>query len=438
MSRLLARPGYLALAVLLTVAIVVPGALPARAQMDEVAAVVRDAHAFIVEYTLRSVDPAVLLQRALAAVELLAAPAESPPVLTGRTDEDVAASAGFIATALRALPAAQREAGLAAALRAMIRELGDPFATVFTPSDFRRFQEELRGERGGIGAQVDVGPAGAIVVSDVTPGGPAAREGMLPGDAIEEIDGRSTLFLTPDDVLGLLRSAAGAPASLTVRRGAVARRVTLIRAVVRENATRARVVESRIGYLRLLEFSRQSARDLSHAVAILRGGGVQALVLDLRANGGGLVDEAVDVASVFLADGAVAFEERRADTEVLLVRPVERFMGPVVVLADRASASASEIVAGALQDAGAPIVGMPTYGKTTVQSITIPPLAGDWGLRVTTARYLTRGRRNIDGTGLTPNVRVAMDPRFIQTPADVQYREALALMRTRLTARAVP
>ena len=438
MSLVSARPWHLAMAVLLVGGLVAPATPPALAQTDEVAAVVRDAHAFIVEYTLRPLDPAVLLQRAIAAVQQVATPVESPPVLTGHTAEDVAAAASFIASALRASPAAQHEAGLAAALRAMIRELSDPFAAVFTPADFRRFQEELRGERGGVGAQVDVGPAGAIVVSDVTPGGPAAREGMLPGDAIEEIDGRSTLLLTPDEVLGLLRSAAGTPASLTVRRGAVIRRLTLTRAVVRENATRARVVESRIGYLRLLEFSRQSARDLSRAVATLRAGGVQALILDLRANGGGLVDEAVDVASVFLADGAVAFEERRSDTEVLPVRAVERFSGPVVLLADRGSASASEIVAGALQDAGAPIVGMPTYGKTTVQSITIPPLTGDWGLRVTTARYLTRARRNIDGTGLTPNVRVAMDPRFIQAPGDLQYREALALARTRLTARANP
>jgi len=437
-DRALVRPRRLALAIALAAAAVLPAAPPARAQTDTVAAVVREAHAFILEYALHPVDPKGLLQRAIAAAQLAASPAEAPPLLTGDTAEDVAAAVTFTAAALRSLTPAQQEAALAAVLRAMIRELNDPFAAVFTPTEFRRFQEELRGERGGIGAQVDAGPAGAIVVSDVTAGGPAAREGMLPGDAIEEVDGRSTLLLTPDEVLRLLRSAAGSSTSLTVRRGAVIRRITLTRAIVRENATRARVVESRIGYLRLLEFSRQSARDLNRAVAALRGAGAQVLILDLRANGGGLLDEAVDIASIFLPDGAVAFEERRDDTEVLTVRAVERFPGAVVLLADRGSASASEIVAGALQDAGAPIVGLPTYGKTTVQSITIPPLPGDWGLRVTTARYLTRARRSIDGTGLTPNVRVAMDPRSIQAPGDVQYREALALARTRLAVRTNP
>ena len=428
----------LALVAFLVVGIAAPGGPAAFAQTDEVAAVVRDAHSFIVEYALRPVDPAVLLQRAIAAVQLVAVPTDPPPALSGHQADDVAAAATFIASALRPLPAAQRDAGLAAALRAMIRELGDPFAAVFTPPDFRRFQEELRGERGGVGAQVDTGPTGAIIVSDLTPGGPAAREGMLSGDAIDEIDGRSTLFLTPDEVLHLLRGPAGTPVALTARRGAALRRLTLTRAVVRENATRARLVESRVGYLRLLEFSRQAARDLSRAVTALRGGGAQILILDLRANGGGLVDEAVDIASIFLPDGVVAFEERRDATEALPVRPAERFPGAVVILADRASASASEIVAGALQDAGAPIVGMPTYGKTTVQSLSIPPLTGDWGLRVTTARYLTRARRNLEGTGLTPTVRVAMDPRLIQGPGDAQYREALVQARARLSARPSP
>jgi carboxyl-terminal processing protease len=428
----------LLLAILLVTAIVSPTAPPANAQSDTAAAVVRDAHTFIVEYALRPVDPAVLLQRAIAAAQQVATPPDPPPALTGRATDDVAASADYVASALRLLPAAQQEAGLAAVLRAMIRELDDPFAAVFIPSDFRRFQEELRGERGGIGVQVDAGPAGAIVISDVTPTAPGDREGLLPGDAVEEVDGRSTLFLTPDEVLHLLRGAPGTAVSLAIRRRAAVRRLTVNRAVVRENATRARIVESRIGYLRLLESSRQSARDLSRAVATLRAGGVQALILDVRANGGGLVDEAVDIASLFLTDGPVAFEERRVETDVLAVRPAERFTGTVVVLADRGSASASEIVAGALQDAGAPIVGVPTYGKTTVQSITIPALAGDWGLRVTTARYLTRARRNIDGTGLTPTLRVAMDPRLIQSSGDVQYREALALARTRLAARTNP
>ncbi len=426
------------LAVLLIGAIGVPAAPPARAQTDAAATVIRDAHAFIMEYALRPVEPQLLLQRAIAAVQQIANPVDSPPVLTGNSTEDMGASASFIASALRALPAAQHEAGLAAALRAMIRELNDPFAAAFTPAEFRRFQEELRGERAGIGAQVDSSAAGEIVVSDITPGGPAAREGVQPGDVIEQVDGRSTLALTPDEVLALLRGAAGSPVALTLRRGSVPRRAALPRAVVRENATRSRLVQSRVGYVRLLEFSRQSARDLARAVAALRTGGAQVLILDLRANGGGLVDEAVDIASTFLTDGAVAFEERRGGTEMLGVRDVERFTGGVILLADRASASAAEIVAGALQDVGAPLVGLPTYGKTAVQSVSIPPLADGWGLRVTTARYLTRAKRNIEGTGLTPTVRISMDARLIQSAGDVQFREALALARARLTARTSP
>jgi carboxyl-terminal processing protease len=426
------------LAVLLAFAALVPAVPSAHAQPDQVtAAVIQEAHGFIVEYALRPVDPGVLLQRALAAAQL-AAPGAPPPVLSGTPETDVTAVADFVAAAVSALPAGTQGAALAAVLRAMLRQLADPFATVFPPEDFARFREELRGERGSIGVQIDVGPAGAVLVTDVTPGGPAAREGVVPGDVLEQIGGRSAGFLTPDEVLRLLRGAPGSALSIVVRRGTDVRAYTLTRAVVRENATRARLVEARVGYLRLLEFSRRSARDLSRALDALRAGGAQVLIFDLRLNGGGLVDEAVDVASAFLPDGVVALEERRAGTETLSVRDVDRFRGPVILLVDRATASASEIVAGALQDAGAPIVGLPTYGKTAVQGITIPPLPGGWGLRLTTARYLTRAGRNIDGTGLIPTLMVPMDPGLVQSPGDVQYREALALARLRLPARVSP
>jgi carboxyl-terminal processing protease len=418
---------------------VVPAALrPAYAQQDEAAAaVVREAHAFITEYAMRPVDPGVLLQRGIDTAAL-AAPTLTRPVLTGAPEQDVAAAAGFVAAAVSPLPPASREAAIAAVLRAMLRELADPFAAVFPPDAFTRFREELRGERGSVGAQIDVGPAGAPVVSDVTPGGPAAGEGIIAGDVIDQVGGRSTLGMTPDAVLRLLRGTSGTAVSVVIRRGAVSREVILTRAVVRENATRARLVEARVGYLRLLEFSRQSARDLSRAVAALRSAGAEVLILDLRANGGGLVDEAVDVASVFLPGGVVALEERRAGTESLTVRSTDRFPGPVVLLVDRTTASASEIVAGALQDVGAAIVGLPTYGKTAVQAVSIPPLPGGWGLRVTTARYLTRAGRNIDGTGLIPMVQVSMDPGLVQALGDIQYREALALARARLPVRASP
>lgn len=426
-------------AVFLVVAACPPAAPPAHARQDDlIAAVVRDAHAFIVTHALRAVEPGLLLRRAVETARDVAVPAAGPPVLSGDPERDADAAAGYVASALGVLPPAGQESALAAVLRAMLRELDDPFAAAYPPPAFTRFREDLRGERGGIGVQVDAGPAGMVVVSDVTPGGPAAREGFLAGDVIEQVDGRSTFALTPDQVLRLLRGPPGTSVTVTVRSGAALRRLTLTRALVRESAVRARLLEVRVGYLRLLEFSRWSGRDLSRATAALRAGGAQVIVLDLRANGGGLVDEAVDVASVFLADGVVALEERRTGTETLSVRAVDRFPGAVVVLVDRTTASASEIVAGALQDAGAPVVGLPTYGKTAVQGVTIPPLPGGWGLRVTTARYLTRAGRNIDGIGLQPTLTVPMDPQLVQSPADVQLQEALAAARARVAARGAP
>jgi carboxyl-terminal processing protease len=191
------------------------------------------------------------------------------------------------------------------------------------------------------------------------------------------------------------------------------------------------MLDEKIGYLRILEFVDDVHLDVQRALNRLISKGAQGILLDLRQNGGGLVDEAIQVASFFLTRGLVATEEGRGAPVSLLVQPAEpRFTGPLVVLVNKYTASASEIVAGALQDVGVSLVGDHTYGKGTIQ--TIFPLQADWGLRLTTARYRTRGGRPIDGIGLNPDVLIGTPAQLIQSPRDTQLSTARFLILRRI------
>ena len=424
------------LALLLAAALLLP-APSVLGQGSTDADLIREAYGFIREYALRLPEPPAIFSRALIAAQIHATdPAlATPPGLTGDEPSDLEAVASYVASVARSLPPRQAETVLSAALRGMIQDLADPLAAIFLPVQFAEYMEDLRGEHGGIGAQLDLA-AGQIVISDVTPGGPAARAGISAGDILLEINGRPTAERTPDNALDFLHGRPGTVVNVTVLRGRATMRLLLTREAVRENPTRASMLEPRIGYVRLLEFTEHCARDVGRALAGLRRQGAQAIVLDLRQNTGGLVEESVDVASFFLSDGVVAMEESRDGLIPLNVRPAERFPGPVVVLVDFFTASAGEIVAGALQDAGASLVGTKTFGKATVQSVSVPPLPGGWGIRVTTARYYTRSGRMIEGTGLLPTVAMPMRIELIQSSRDQQLQEALTQVRLRLTARA--
>lgn len=423
------------LALLLAAILLLPA--PAWGQGSTDADLIREAYGFIREYALRLPEPEVIFARTLAAVQIHATDPvlTTPPALTGDESADLEAVASHVASVARSLPPRQAELALSAALRGMIQELADPLAAIFVPVQFTEYMEDLRGEHGGIGAQLDLA-GGQIVISDVTPGGPAARAGITAGDALLEINGRPTADRTPDYALDFLHGRPGTAVTVTILRGRSTMRLVLTREAVRENPTRATMLEPRIGYVRLLEFTEKCGTDVGRALEVLRRQGARAIVLDLRQNTGGLVEESVDVASFFLSDGVVAIEESRDGLVPLTVRPAERFTGPVVVLVDFFTASAGEIVAGALQDAGASLVGTKTFGKATVQSVSVPPLPGGWGIRVTTARYYTRSGRMIEGSGLMPNISMPMRIELIQSSRDQQLQEALTQVRLRLTARA--
>lgn len=414
-----------------------PAHLQAQVPPDVADGLVRDTYETIRDEALRPPDLLTLLHQTVLTAErtLVSSGIPDPPPLppfTGQEDRDLTAAAAYVQAAVTAAPH-DADRILAAVLRAMVHAVTDPQGAVYTPLEFVQYQRELRGERPGIGVQVDTVQE-QIVITDVTAGGPAGRAGLRAGDALIELDGRPVSGSTPDQVMDRLRGATGTSVAVFVRRGdGGLSRLLLVRETVRENPTRWKMLERHVGYLRLLEFSTGSSRDFRRALAALIEARMEALVLDLRGNGGGLLDEAVSIASAFLKDGPVAHEEQRGTRQPIdVIAGTRLFDGPVVVLVSGFTASASEIVAGALQDAGTPLVGARTFGKATVQ--TIYPMRGGWGLRLTTARYYTRRGRHIDGAGLQPDLRIPMDDEQIQGPQDVQLREATTVLRARLAA----
>lgn len=410
-----------------------PPPLAAQSPDEAVTALVQEVFTRLRDDALAAADGPSLLRAAVSGVQqVLVGTSAVPmvPVLSGIEDEDLRAVALYVEAAVKAAPG-RSEFVLSSALRAMVRSVADPVSAVFTPAELGRYMADLRGEHGTIGMQVDT-IGNAINVVEVVDGGPAVRAGIRVGDHILEIDGTSIDFHSPDAVLSLLRGRLGSPVHVTIRRGSSQpQRLSVIREQVREIPIRARMLEPRVGYLRLLGFTERAHEDLARWLLRLNEQDARALVLDLRENGGGLVEEAVNVASAFLPQGVVAVEEGRRGQVTLIVRPAaHRFAGPVVVLVNRGTASASEIVAGALQDAGVSLVGGRTFGKGTVQTVYF--LQAGWGLRITTARYRTRAGRAIDGTGLTPDVPVVQAVNQVQGPGDTQLEIARVLARRRL------
>ncbi|MEP6999545.1 MAG: S41 family peptidase [bacterium] len=295
------------------------------------------------------------------------------------------------------------------AIDGALRELHDPHTVMLDARRLTRLDESTSGHYAGVGIQMDVRDSGVTVIGTM-PASPAEQAGLATGDRIVMIDGKSTLGLTSEEALKSLRGAAGTTVHLIVERAGTAERMpfTLVRRSIEVNpAQHALLLRDSVGYVSLAVFSTAAAADLTHAIDSLRGAGARSLVLDLRGDPGGLLGQGIDVADLFLDTNQqiVATRGRSAEeTHVFADRAPQRWADmPVVVLTDSSSASASEIVAGALQDHDrALIVGTATYGKGSAQRVY---RIGGRGLKLTTARWFTPNGRSID----RPRVRAADD-----------------------------
>lgn len=299
------------------------------------------------------------------------------------------------------------------AIEGMLTSL-DPHSGYLNAEEFRDLQQSTSGEYEGIGIEV-TGEDGFVKVVAPIDNSPASRAGLLSGDRISAIDGESIVGLPLNDAVQKMRGPGGTEITITVNRAEQEPfDVTIVRARVVQETVTWRVERNSVGYVRIATFNEKAASRLEEASRDLRRqakNGLSGIVLDLRTNPGGLLDQAVAVADMFLDGGEIVSTRGRdpSDYAPYNARRGEAFKGlPVVVLINAGSASASEIVAGALQDlARAKIVGVTSFGKGSVQTV-LPLQNGAQGaLRLTTGKYYTPSGRSIQETGIEPDVEVS-------------------------------
>jgi carboxyl-terminal processing protease len=325
------------------------------------------------------------------------------------------------------------------AVGGLVNSLGDPYTVFSTPREKELTDASLRGSFDGIGVQVDLRDGKLQVVAPIE-GTPAAAAGLQPGDLIARVDGREIQGLALNDVVLLIRGPRGTQVALSVLRAGQAAplELNIERAEIKLQSVRSRMLDDGIGYLRLTSFNANSSQELAAQLKALLEQNPRGLVLDLRSNPGGFLTAAVEITSQFLADGVILYQQdadgQRQEYRAKGGGPATNL--PLVVLINKGSASASEIVAAALRDNGrATLVGEKSYGKGSVQ--TVHTLSDRSGLRVTSGLWLTPRGEPLEKVGLLPDLPVAQAAEALPDQ-DAQLEEALRFLRSQAAASTAP
>ena len=292
------------------------------------------------------------------------------------------------------------------AIRGMVNSLNDPYSIYMDAKMYKEFRLETEGSFSGVGIVISVKEKQLTVVAPIE-GTPGEKAGIRSGDQIVKIDGQDTKDLALDEAVGKIRGKEGTEVVLTLRRGEALQEYKLTRANIQIKTVAGKMLPDQIAYIRLSMFNEQTAGDFSKQYEALETQGMRALILDLRDNPGGLLDSSVRISGKLVPKGpVVSVVTRDGQTEThTSALPAVKY--PLVVLVNGGSASASEIVAGAVQDTGAgTLIGTKTFGKGSVQSIL--RLSSDTAIKLTIARYATPKMRFINGIGITPDIVVEM------------------------------
>ncbi|MBV9387975.1 MAG: S41 family peptidase [Chroococcidiopsidaceae cyanobacterium CP_BM_ER_R8_30] len=329
-----------------------------------------------------------------------------------------------------------------AAIRTALKQLGDPYTRFLDPKQYQELTDQTSGELSGVGIKMELdAKTQRLTVVEAIKNSPASKAGIRAGDELLAINGRSTQGMSLDEVSGLIRGKVGTPVTLRIGRQQSDFDVKLTRADIEVPTVSYNLKQEgnkRIGYIRLAEFSATSPEEMRQAITALKAKQVDGYVLDLREDPGGLVDSSVAIARMWLNSGAIVRTvDRAGNSEQIQANHTQLTKLPLVVLVDGNSASASEILSGALQDNHrAILVGSQTFGKALVQAL--HPLSDGSGVAVTIEHYFTPDGADINHKGITPNIKLdltsaqqqqlADSPALIATQKDPQYARAVAVL----------
>jgi carboxyl-terminal processing protease len=316
---------------------------------------------------------------------------------------------------------------VAGAVKGMVSSLGDPHSIYMDAKMYKEFMVETEGSFGGVGMVLGVKDKTLTVVSPIE-GTPSDKAGIKSGDQILQIDGKDTKDMALDEAVNKIRGPEGTTVSLAVRHESEpTKEITLTRSNIQIKTVAGKMLPDKIGYIRISMFNDNTGNDFAQKYKELEAEGMKSIILDLRDNPGGLLEESVKVASKFVPKGPVVSVVTRDGHRETHSSALEAIKYPVAVLVNGGSASASEIVSGAIQDtASGTLIGTKTYGKGSVQTV----LRLDSGaIKLTIAKYLTPNDRSINGIGIEPDIKVEMDK---DAKSDVQLDKAIDFVKEKM------
>jgi len=317
---------------------------------------------------------------------------------------------------------------IAGAVKGMVSSLGDPHSIYMDAKMYKEFMIETEGSFGGVGIVIGVKDKMLTVVSPIE-GTPSEKAGIKSGDQIIKIDGNDSKDMALDEAVSKIRGLEGSTVTLTIRRGSEPLKdYALTRSNIQIKTVAGKMLPDQIGYIRISMFNENTGSDFTQKFKELEKEGMKAIVLDLRDNPGGLLEESVKVASLLVPKGPIVSVVTRDGQREVHSSNLEAVKYPVTVLVNGGSASASEIVSGAIQDTGVGmLVGTKTYGKGSVQTV----IRLDGGaIKLTIAKYLTPNDRSINGIGIEPDVKIEMEKDAVR---DVQLDKAVEIVKEKIS-----
>ena len=294
------------------------------------------------------------------------------------------------------------------AISGMVRSLGDPHSVYLEPKIYSQLKADTSGTFGGIGVYMNFKDNG-IQILNVIPDGPGDRVGLKAGDSILAVNSEPVSEIDYGEVALKIRGEVGTPVDLLIHReGEEDKTYTITREIIKVQTVASKMLDDKLGYLRISIFSENTGKEFKTALTELESANMKGLILDMRQNPGGVVTSCVEVAREIVPKGPIVSVIQRDGTKEVYMSDLEQTKFPIVVLLDQNSASAAELLSGALQDTKAAIVvGTKSYGKGSIQ--TLIPMLHDDGIKLTIAKYYTPNGRSIDGVGIVPDVEVPLE-----------------------------